>query len=88
MARNRNIDLIQSGLVPILAINLGLTFFANGISIGGHLGGLVGGLLTTFVVEELARRRGTSTIPAVIACAVIGVAAVAGSVVLATAAAT
>src|SRR4051812_13251377 len=53
MARNRNIDLVQSGLLPILAINLLLTFTVSGISIGGHLGGLVGGLLVTYLIEEL-----------------------------------
>jgi membrane associated rhomboid family serine protease len=87
MARNRNIDLVQSGLIPILVINLGFTFFANGISIGGHIGGLIGGLVVTYVIEELARRRRTSTVPAVVFCAVIGVAAVAASVVVAGAAA-
>ena len=55
MARNRNIDLIQSGLVPILALNLVLTLvLSTSISLGGHIGGLVGGLVATFVVEELA----------------------------------
>jgi membrane associated rhomboid family serine protease len=88
MARNRNIDLVQSGLIPILVINLAFTVFANGISIGGHIGGLIGGLVVTYVIEELARRRRTSTVPAVAFCAVIGVAAAVASVVVATAAAT
>src|SRR4051794_36071402 len=61
MARNRNVDLMQSGLVPILAINLVLTFTVPGIAIGAHLGGLVGGLVSTYVVEEMARRRRSST---------------------------
>ncbi len=87
MARNRNIDLIQSGLVPILALNLGLTFFMSGISIGGHLGGLVGGFVSAFVIEELSRRRVTSIIPVVAISVVLGLAAVAGAVALATAAA-
>jgi membrane associated rhomboid family serine protease len=80
MARNRNIDLWQSGLLPILGINLLLTFFVSGISIGGHIGGLIGGLLVTYVVEQLALRRRSSTVPAVIFCALVGLAAVAGSV--------
>jgi membrane associated rhomboid family serine protease len=74
---------MQSGLIPILAINLLFTFFANGISIGGHIGGLIGGLVVTFVVEELAQRRRNSTSIAVGFCAVIGVAAAAASVALA-----
>src|SRR5919108_268620 len=41
MARNRGIDLMASGLLPILLINLAITFFPGfNISIGGHLGGL------------------------------------------------
>ena len=60
MARNRNIGLMQSGLLPILALNLGITFLIPNISIGGHLGGLAGGLLVTFVIEELSRRRRNS----------------------------
>ena len=40
MARNRNINLMQSGLLPILAFNLMFTFVVGGISIGGHIGGL------------------------------------------------
>jgi membrane associated rhomboid family serine protease len=90
MARNRNIDLMQSGLIPILVLNLLLTFvFSRGgggftLSIGGHLGGLVGGFIATFVVEEFARRRRDSLVPGIVACAVIGVAAIAGSVALAS----
>jgi membrane associated rhomboid family serine protease len=80
MARNRNIDLVQSGLLPILAINLLMTFFISGISIGGHIGGLIGGLVVTWGVEELAKRRRASALPAVLLCALVGVAAVAGSV--------
>jgi membrane associated rhomboid family serine protease len=34
----------------LLLINLGLTFFVGGISIGGHLGGLVAGALCGFVM--------------------------------------
>jgi membrane associated rhomboid family serine protease len=74
MARNRNINLMQSGLLPILAFNLIFTFVVGGISIGGHIGGLVGGLVATFVVEELAQRRRGSTSIAVAFCAVLSVA--------------
>jgi membrane associated rhomboid family serine protease len=84
MARNRDIDLIQSGLVPILVLNLGLTLLlSSSLSLGGHVGGLIGGFVATFVVEELARRRRSSLVPGIAACVVIGVAAVAGSIALA-----
>jgi membrane associated rhomboid family serine protease len=81
MARNRNISLIQSGLLPILAINFVITLSVPNISLGGHLGGLIGGLVATFVVEQLAiRRRGDTTIPAVVACTVIAAIAAVASV--------
>lgn len=84
MARNRNISLIQSGLLPILAINFAITLTVPNISLGGHLGGLIGGLVATFVVEELAmRRRGDTTIPAIAACVVIGLATIVASVLIA-----
>ena len=74
MARNRQISLIQSGLIPILAINFVLTISLPGISLGGHLGGLIGGLVATFVVEQLSMRRRNSLVPAVVSCAVLAVA--------------
>src|SRR3954452_8095416 len=58
MARNRNIDLMQSGLLPVLILNLVITFLPGfHIAYGAHLGGLIGGVVTAFVMEELAQRR-------------------------------
>src|SRR5687768_457049 len=46
MARNRGVDLMASGLGPVLLINLAITFFPGfNISIGGHPRGLLGGAL-------------------------------------------
>jgi membrane associated rhomboid family serine protease len=84
MARNRNISLIQSGLVPILVLNFALTITLPGISLGGHVGGFIGGLVSTYLVEQLAIRRQSSTGPAVAACAVVGVAAGVAAAVLAS----
>jgi membrane associated rhomboid family serine protease len=84
MARNRNIGLMQSGLLPILALNLGITFLIPNISIGGHIGGLVGGMLTTFVIEELSQRRRNSLPLAVASSVLIGIVAVAASLFVAS----
>jgi membrane associated rhomboid family serine protease len=70
---------MQSGLIPIIALNFGLTL-VFGFSFAAHAGGLVGGLLVTWVVEELARRRRSSTVPAVAFCAFVSVAAIVGSI--------
>jgi membrane associated rhomboid family serine protease len=83
MARNRQISLIQSGLLPILALNFVLTLSIPNISLGGHVGGLVGGLVATFVVEQLSMRRRDSLVPAVASCAVLGVITAVVAVVIA-----
>jgi membrane associated rhomboid family serine protease len=84
MARNRNISLMQTGLLPVLALNLVITFLPGShIAYGAHLGGLVGGLLAAFVVEELARRRRASLVPGVAFCVLLGAAAFAGSLLYA-----
>jgi len=56
VARERGIDLMRSGLVTTLGLNLLLTITIPGISIGGHLGGLVGGALAGVVLTEVPKR--------------------------------
>jgi membrane associated rhomboid family serine protease len=84
MARNRNISLMQTGLLPVLVLNFVITFLpGSNIAYGGHVGGFLGGLVAAFVVEELARRRQASLVPGVAFCVLLGAAAVAGSVIVA-----
>jgi membrane associated rhomboid family serine protease len=84
MARNRGIDLMASGLGPILIINLLITFFPGfNISVGGHLGGLAGGVLATLAIEALSKRR--SPILPVLVCAAIAIASVVAAVAFTTA---
>lgn len=73
--RQRGIDVWQSGVGPLIAINLVFTFIVPGISIGAHLGGMVGGA----VVGAAMLREPTT--PASVArglgaCAVLAAAAV------------
>jgi membrane associated rhomboid family serine protease len=54
--RDRGISIMQSGLGLTLLINFVFTIGYPGISIGGHLGGLVGGLASTWILVEGSRR--------------------------------
>jgi membrane associated rhomboid family serine protease len=76
--RSRGIDPMQSGIGPILILNLVITFAYPGISIGGHLGGLAGGVLAAFAVLEADRRR--MPLLALGACVLIAAVAIAGGV--------
>jgi len=50
IAHGRGLNAIASELGFLLLINLALTFGVAGISVGGHLGGLAGGLLCALVI--------------------------------------
>lgn len=64
IARRRGIESVASSIGIWLALNLVFTFSVPGISIGGHLGGLVGGLLAAVAIigteYGLPRRVGTA----------------------------
>lgn len=80
--RRRGIGLMESGLGFWLGLNLVLTF-RPGISIGGHLGGLAGGLLVALILFELRDRVQVPRWAPMALAGALGVAVVIGSVVVA-----
>jgi membrane associated rhomboid family serine protease len=82
VARSRGIGIWQSGLGPILLINLVFSLVYSGISIGGHLGGLIAGLITGALVVEVGERRGYRSL-AIAGCVVVGAASVVGAIAVA-----
>jgi membrane associated rhomboid family serine protease len=84
VARDRGISIWRSGLGPTLLINAVFGLSVAGISIGGHLGGLIGGGLCGWVILQLAekRRMEAAALAGCLAIAVVSIAAaiaVAGS---------
>jgi membrane associated rhomboid family serine protease len=56
--RARGIDPFATGIAPLILLNLAFSFLPGfNISIGGHLGGLVGGALCALVLIAVERRR-------------------------------
>ena len=84
--RNRGVDPMESGLGVWIGLNLLITFTIPNISIGGHIGGLLGGAVAALLLFELPDRvRMPAVAPTLLACAV-GAAAIIGSIAVASSA--
>jgi membrane associated rhomboid family serine protease len=82
VARARGIPIWQSGLGFFLLLNLFLSVSIKGIALGGHLGGLVVGVLCGLLVVEVGERRRQPRL-ALAGCAALGVACVVGAIAVA-----
>lgn len=81
--RNRGVDFMASGLPFWLGLNLVLTFTWSGLSIGGHIGGLIGGALAAIVLFDVPERLRLPRIGADVLAGALGVAAVVGAIAIA-----
>src|SRR5262249_59647003 len=84
IGRARGIDMVRNGIVPVILINLVFSFTLSNISIGGHIGGLIGGGICGWAMARFPQRRGANAVLyAVASCVVVAVIAIAASVVYA-----
>jgi membrane associated rhomboid family serine protease len=81
-AHSRRIPLWQSGLIPVLLFNLIFTLTVPGVSIGGHLGGLVAGCITGKLVVEYGEKRDRRSW-VLVGCLVVAAVSVIGAIAVA-----
>jgi membrane associated rhomboid family serine protease len=76
--RARQIPIMQSGIGGLILINLIFSFSVPGISIGGHIGGLIGGALAALAIQFGERSRSLAL--GLAACVAIAAASVVGGI--------
>jgi membrane associated rhomboid family serine protease len=76
--RARGFDPRASGIPALIVINLLFTFFFPGISIGGHIGGLLAGLVAAWLLEQMSVRWRSLALPVLICLLLAGAEVVGG----------
>jgi membrane associated rhomboid family serine protease len=74
-------DPFKTDIGFLVIINLALGFVLTGVSIGGHIGGLIGGAGAMFAIR-VADQRGLPRWSAYVICAVIGIVGIAASIAI------
>ena len=81
--RARRMSVMESGIGGLIVINLILSFALPDISVGAHIGGLIGGALAGLAIRAADERRrswlGLVACVALSAAAIVGAIAIAGS---------
>ena len=73
LSLSQGVGLFQTPIGPILAINLVISFTVRSVSLGGHVGGLIGGFLVGVAAAQAIRRqKHTTVIPVLVAAVVAG----------------
>ena len=86
IARDRGMDELASQVGFFVVINLVLTFTVSGISVGGHVGGIIGGGLATLLILGIDRSRASNPKAIEVAAMIlVGALAIAGAVIVADA---
>ena len=78
----RGISIWQNGLGITLLINIVFSLSVSGISIGGHLGGFVGGAICGWLIVQVGERRRMPN-AALAGCVVVGVVSVIAAIAVA-----
>jgi membrane associated rhomboid family serine protease len=78
----RGISIWQNGLGITLLINIVFSLSVSGISIGGHLGGFVGGAICGWLIVQVGERRRMQT-AAIAGCVLVGVISVIAAIAVA-----
>lgn len=81
--RARRLSVMESGIGGLILINLVLSFTLANISVGAHVGGLIGGALAGFAIRYAGERRQPAL--GLLACVLLCAAAVAGALAAASA---
>ena len=84
--RARRISVMESGIGGLIVINLILSFSLANISVGAHVGGLIGGALAGLAIRTADARRQSAL--GLLACLLLCAAAVAGALAVAGASGT
>jgi membrane associated rhomboid family serine protease len=84
--RNRGIGIMESGLGIWIILNFVITFGVSNISVGGHIGGFVGGGLAAIVMFELGDRARVPESVLALVCAGLAAVSVVGAIVVSSSA--
>ena len=57
MLERQQTNVLGGSALTLIVVNLAFTFAVPGISIGGHLGGLAGGVLAMLALSRFGQRR-------------------------------